>query len=198
MTQTKRNSILVVLMICMALLAFSGTALATEIPGGENIPILPGPETGTGSAVVLRGDNPISSGDPGKWVKLDIYLEYNSASGWDNVRDIRITPEVSTDPSIWPFEIDHSNHTQTLTLKGRSGHVTYDFLISEKVPAGTHPLTFNLSYTVSNTLNGQTITQLVKETITVYVHVNKDGRLAESNKNNDGPLVLSSDRKSVV
>ncbi len=90
------------------------------------------------------------------------------------LEDIVITPQVSTDPAVWPFEIEQVSYSQVVpalpgnetsdTLYERRQDIGWNFTVREEVASGYYELNFDVIYE----RNGSTETA----TLTTYVKIN--------------------------
>ena len=96
----------------------------------------------------------------------------NMGRSW--VDHVVVTPQISSDPSVWPFEIETSNYSQTIEgLPGtddggsdmdRRRELTWTLRTRKDAPSGYMPINFVVSYEDENNV-------LSSVTLTTYVNV---------------------------
>ena len=178
--QVKRILILLAAFMTAALIFAGAPALASD-DGYEP------PPPGYGDPIRVDGSMVVPSGDPGQTVNLVIPLYFSGEFGWTSVRDISITPVLSTDPEKWPFEIKQTTYTQNITLSLRRARPTFNLTISQKAKAGTYPIDLELVYVAANGPTRET----KKNTIRTYVTVLSDGTEVKQEEGDSGQIVLT-------
>ena len=142
---------------------------------------------GYGDPIRVDGSMVVPSGDPGQTVNVIIPLHFSREFGWNSVREISITPVVSTETEKWPFEIKQTTYTQNISLSMNRARPTFNLTISQKAKAGTYPIDFNLTYVAANGSTRET----KKNTIRTYVNVLSDGTEVVQEEGDSGQIVLS-------
>ncbi len=129
------------------------------------------PSPGWSDPLRVEGALAVPSGDPGQTIIITIPVYFSDEYGWDNVKDIVLGPTVSTDPAVWPFEINRTSFDQKVVLSQDRARISFNLLISEEAGAGLYPLQFTLSYAANNGLTRE----VINTPITTYVEVLSDG-----------------------
>lgn len=126
----------------------------------------------TNSNIMVGGNwvTPVAVG--GKYVNVVLPVVN---MGRTMVRNAVVTPQISSDPSSWPFEIETSGYSQTIAdLPGtdnggsdmdRRRELTWTLKTRTDAPSGYMPLKFDVTYEDENkTLTTATLTTYVKVT----------------------------------
>ena len=178
----KRFLAVLAALITLALICAGGPlALASD---GEYEP----PPPGYGDPIRVDGSLVVPAGDPGQTVNVIIPLYFSGEFGWNSVREITITPAVSTDPEKWPFEIKQTTYTQTVSLSLRRARPTFNLTISQKAKSGVYPVDFNLTYVAANGSTRETKSTVIR----TYVSVLSDGTEVKQEEGESGQIVLVS------
>ncbi|MCL1974960.1 MAG: hypothetical protein FWG61_02200 [Firmicutes bacterium] len=183
------TGLLWILLMIVTLFTTSALAYNVAISDDDDDSIYTPPPPGYGDPIRVDGSMVIPSGDPGQAVNIVIPLYYSREFGWNSVREITITPQVSTDLSKWPFEIKQTTYTQTVTLSQNRARPTFNLTISQKATAGTYPIDFELVYVAANGSTRET----KETTIRTYVKILSDGtEVVKKEEEDSGQIVITS------
>ncbi|HIT67174.1 MAG TPA: hypothetical protein IAB61_08065 [Candidatus Merdisoma merdipullorum] len=130
----------------------------------------PQPST-TNSNIMVGGNWVTPVANAGQQVNVVLPV-VNMGRSW--VDHVVVTPQISSDPSVWPFEIETSNYSQTIEgLPGtddggsdmdRRRELTWTLRTRKDAPSGYMPINFVVSYEDENNV-------LSSVTLTTYVNV---------------------------
>ena len=130
----------------------------------------PQPST-TNSNIMVGGNWVTPVANAGQQVNVVLPV-VNMGRSW--VDHVVVTPQISSDPSVWPFEIETSNYSQTIEgLPGtddggsdmdRRRELTWTLKTRKDAPSGYMPINFVVSYEDENNV-------LSSVTLTTYVNV---------------------------
>lgn len=139
--------------------------IKTEAPQED-----PQPST-TNSNIMVGGNWVTPVANAGQQVNVVLPV-VNMGRSW--VDHVVVTPQISSDPSVWPFEIETSNYSQTIEgLPGtddggsdmdRRRELTWTLRTRKDAPSGYMPINFVVSYEDENNV-------LSSVTLTTYVNV---------------------------
>ncbi len=126
---------------------------------------------GYAGALALAGDTNTPTGKIGEEMKVKLHIintnEYLDAEG------VLITPKVSSDKNVFPFEISKANYSLTIdgdTNPAENGSildagddalVTFTFTVRNDVPTGYYPIEFNITYRMDEMMQSVTVTSYV-------------------------------------
>lgn len=157
--------------------AYLPTAIANIdqfIPSADAEPEAPqeDPQPSTTNSNIMVGGNWVTPvANAGQQVNVVLPV-VNMGRSW--VDHVVVTPQISSDPSVWPFEIETSNYSQTIEgLPGtddggsdmdRRRELTWTLRTRKDAPSGYMPINFVVSYEDENNV-------LSSVTLTTYVNV---------------------------
>lgn len=153
---------MLVVLVTEAKTTFDALAVKAEEPD-------PTPAT-TNSNVMVGGNWVTPVANAGKQVNVVLPVVN---MGRTRVKNVVVTPQISSDASKWPFEIETSNYTQTIdrlpgTDEGgsdmdRRRELTWTLKTRKDAPSGYMPLLFDLTFeNEQNALTTATLTTYVK------------------------------------
>ena len=185
--QVKRHTIWPALLLpVLSILVFALMALVLTLPALASDDDYRPPDPGFSDPIRLDGTMVVPSGDPGQTISVVIPLVFDTGYGWNAVRDITLTPKISTDPEKWPFVISQTSFLQPVTLSLRKARPNFNFTISQQARAGVYPIEFTLAYVA---FNGST-REPKSSIITTYVRVLSDGTEVVDEDKVSGLIVL--------
>lgn len=107
--------------------------------------------------IMLAGDLNTPTGKAGERIKVQLHLVNRS---YDDARDVTITPKVSSDSAVFPFEIDKASYAVRLdggtsptdddsVLGGQDDNkVTFNFTVRDDAVTGYYKIDFEITYIV--------------------------------------------------
>lgn len=139
--------------------------------------------------IMLAGDTDTPTGKPGERVKVQLHLVNR---GQEDATNVTITPKVSSDSSVFPFEIDKASYAMRLDSGKGSARdesvleadddekVTFYFTVREDAVTGYYRLDFTITYLMDE---GGTDTYFTTD-VSSYVYIDGKDKEDETDKEN--------------
>lgn len=169
---------LLILLMCITMLIPSGVAQAenTNTQGTTNTNTQEATSTSAPRIELANGESPTATyGQP---VSIQIMVQN---TGTKYAKNVRISPVVSSDPAVFPFEITEMNYEQLLDhlispyddsnpIANKRG-VSFNFTTRNDVSSGTFKVDFKVTYTYEETNASGTVDVTGETVLPVYVKI---------------------------
>lgn len=154
-----------IFMICCALLWMSSFIIQGELH------IMATSSGGYAGALTLAGDTNTPTGKTGEEMTVKLHI-VNTNEDLD-AESVLITPKVSSDKKVFPFEISKANYSLTIDGStnpaekgsildaGDDALVSFTFTVRDDVITGYYPIEFDITYRMDEVLQSVTVTSYV-------------------------------------